>query len=1122
MENSNQIQMNIKNSSGLSIGFLENGSIKHIEVDPIRISLKSATPYSKSGANLFLRKKSKTIEFKALLGHESNSVFRFHENVFFAKGSWDGLDYLCTLQLSPDSMGWQWQVEVTNTTEASLELDVIYVQDMGLKPASDGLVNEYYVSQYLERLVFDDQKFGSVICCRQNMKESVGNPWVMLACKNKATSASTDGMQFYGKTCRETGIPEGLLAETLGGNYAGESSVVALQEKPFVLHPGNRHSSIFVATYQQDHPKASSTDDLNLLTHLFQEFGNEVQWPAKGKTLPPAKNIFNQAPFLPVNDLRPDELDLYFGNVKRFEEVENGQLLSFFSQQNNHVVLRAKETLADRPHGHIMQAQAGFAPSEDIVSTTSFAFGVFNSHISQGNTNFNVLLSVCTDPFNRSPESGQRIIVEMDGKPFLLGVPSAFEMGLNHCRWIYKSENHCFQVRTWTSKSAPAVNMDFKVLSGKKVKLLITHDFDALNKWNISQGNNTHEHLALPTEGSMINEKFPTAQFRFLVNSTGIAYSTHINELPDFNHSYFEKCSLFAYKTVETEVFSIRIIGEVRSITRFNKILNTDEDWLNETQTAQSVWQNLSLNLALNSTQKDVAAIKEILPWYGMNALTHFLTPYGLEQFSGAAWGTRDVSQGPIDLLLTLEKYEEVKTILRIIFSNQNPDGGWPQWWMFDSYSEIRAHDSHGDVFYWVMIALSDYIKVTGDYTFLDEVLPYFDENGDSKVEYQPISEHINRLIKMIVDSFIPGTAFVPFGGGDWNDSLQPVSKDLAERLISSWTVEMNYQAFMQYSRVFKKTDAKKASELKEICGRIKSDFNKYLIQDGIVAGYGLLEDDKSISVLLHPGDTKTGIHYSILPMNRGIISEIFTKEQAEFHQALIDTYLKGSDGARLMDHPLEYKGGIQTLFQRAESSTFFGREIGLMYIHEHIRYAESQARTGNADAFIKALRQAIPVAYRDVVPCGDIRQANCYYSSSDVAFKTRYEADERYDEIKTETLTLRGGWRIYSSGPGIYVSMIVSRMLGLRVEFGDVILDPVLPLTMDGLSASIDFMGHGVSFKYRVNEKCFNPKSIAINGHPVEFSYQENKYRKGGAVIPLEQFLALLDKTSNEVEITL
>ena len=29
--------------------------------------------------------------------------------------------------------------------------------------------------------------------------------------------------------------------------------------------------------------------------------------------------------------------------------------------------------------------------------------------------------------------------------------------------------------------------------------------------------------------------------------------------------------------------------------------------------------------------------------------LVHYLSPHGLEQFGGAAWGTRDVSQGPTE-----------------------------------------------------------------------------------------------------------------------------------------------------------------------------------------------------------------------------------------------------------------------------------------------------------------------------------------------------------------------------------------------------------------------------------------------------------------------------------------
>lgn len=1114
--------MVLQNLPGLTFCFLENGSIKSIDANPIRISLKVATPYSKPGTNLYLRKRKAPFEHKPLLGPESDSSFHISGETYTAKGSWDGLDYLCVLQLSKKSMSWQWSIDIFNSSAVPVELDLIYVQDVGLKPISAGLINEYYVSQYLERLVLEDKKYGSVICCRQNMKEPVGNPWLTMACKNSAMSGSVDGMQFYGKTFRETGIPVGLLAKTLGGNYAGESSVLALQEKPFNLARGDKHKSIFIASYLPDHPKATSDEDLKSLTSLFGEFGEVVLLPEQDRNFIVSKNLFNISSFMPVDDLTEHELDLFFCKERRHCEVEDGRLLSFFFDYNNHVMLRAKEILADRPHGHIMQAKAGFIPDENIISTNVFAFGVFNSHLTQGNTNFNVLLSVCSSQFNLATETGQRIFVRMDGRYFLLGIPSAFEIGLNHCRWIYKYGDCCFQVRTWTSKQAPQVNLDFKVLWGNPTDLLITHDFDESNGWKIIPGSSSGEFVAKPKADSTIAGKFTDPRFRIIVQTDHASYKACSDDVLYPGYPCREN-SLFVLDVKDSSDFCMSFIGEVCKVENAIKFDNADEQWLLDCRDAQSFWQDLSLNLSLKGEQKEIANIREILPWYGMNAITHFLTPYGLEQFSGAAWGTRDVSQGPVDLLLFMEKYSEAKEVLRILFSNQNPDGGWPQWWMFDSYSNIRAHDAHGDVVYWCIIALSNYIKITGDLKILDEVLPYYNQNETAGIEKTPISEHIERLIKLIVGSFIPGTSLVPFGGGDWNDSLQPVSKELAQRMISSWTVEMNYQAFKQYGLVYQMTgNLEKANELKNICDRIKADFNKYLVKDGVVTGYGLVEEDQSIRLLLHPGDTRTGIHYSILPMNRGIISGIFSKEQALHHQQLIEQHLKGPDGARLMNRPLKYNGGIQTIFQRAESSTFFGREIGLMYVHEHIRYAESQALLGNADAFVKALRQANPVAYREIVPCGDIRQANCYYSSSDVAFKSRYEADERYDEIKTGNISLKGGWRVYSSGPGIYIGLIVSRLFGLRVEYGNIVIDPVMPHSFDGFSAHLDFMGYPVMFVYKIALRNYSPLAISVNGKEIRFTCENNLYRQGGAVISKEAFLSLLNKNENCIEIKL
>jgi 1,2-beta-oligoglucan phosphorylase len=1108
--------MELQSSYGLSVEFLENGAVKSINADPIRISLKAGTLFSFPGTNIFLRTRKDQIAFHPLTGPGSLSKFHIIENEYVATGEWSGIQYACSLQLAANSPGWQWIIDLKNTLANPVELDLVYVQDVGLKPIDAGLINEYYVAQYLERRILEDETHGAVICCRQNMKEPTGHPWIMIACKNGAASASTDGMQFFGRSHRETGIPEGLETETFGGEYAGESSVVALQEKPFSLAPGDIHQTIFAGYFMPDHPQATSSEDLRLL----QEIDAITLTPVLPSFRPPVLPSYSLT-VLSVDDLNNVELDRFFGTDRRHAEEQNGRLLSFFSSENHHVVLKAKEILADRPHAHIMQAKSGFTPDESIMSTTAFMFGVFNSHITQGNTNFNILLSVCTSQFNTDPVSGQRIYVEIGGRRYLLGVPSAFEMGLNHCRWIYKFEGRVFQVRTWTSKITPQVNLDFKVMEGEKGRIIITHDFDPLNGWEVMPGDNKHEFIARPRSGSVIKGKFKNARFRMVFQS-GAGFKTGGDELL-YDRKTDGGSSLFVVEVDETREFSMSFIGEVVSKAEGIMIEDADQQFHTDCKVALTEWKDLSQNLLLKSEQENIAAIREILPWYGMNALVHYLTPYGLEQFGGAAWGTRDVSQGPVDLLLFMEKYDEAREVLRIIFSNQNPDGGWPQWWMFDSYSEIRSDSSHDDIYYWCLIALAGYIKVTGDYGFLGEVLPYYHEKGPGYAEKTPLSEHARRLITMVTGSFIPGTALVPFGGGDWNDSLQPVSKDLASRMISSWTVEMSYQAFTQYLQVYEKTgETERAEELGGICDRIKADFNRHLVKDGIVAGYGLVEADKSISVMLHPSDDKTGVHFSILPMERGILSGIFTKEQADYHQDIIEKRLKGPDGARLMDRPLKYKGGIQDIFQRAESSTFFGREIGLMYVHEHIRYAESLARTGKADAFVKALRQAIPVGYRDIVACGDIRQANCYYSSSDVHFRNRYEADERYDEVTAGAMTLRGGWRVYSSGPGIFIGIIVTRLLGLRIEYDNVIIDPVMPLSFDGLSVSMDFLDHQVTFKYQVKTGNFSPKSISINGNDVAFTLEENKYRRGGAVIPVAEFLEKMDQKVNLINLVL
>jgi cellobiose phosphorylase len=232
--------------------------------------------------------------------------------------------------------------------------------------------------------------------------------------------------------------------------------------------------------------------------------------------------------------------------------------------------------------------------------------------------------------------------------------------------------------------------------------------------------------------------------------------------------------------------------------------------------------------------------------------------------------------------------------------------------------------------------------------------------------------------------------------------------------------------------------------------------------------------------------------------------------------------YLLGADGARLFNRPPPYRGGPSQYFQRAESSAFFGREIGLMYMHAHLRYAQAMAHVGDVEAFFLALRQANPIAIRVVVPPAALRQANCYYSSSDATFADRYEALADYEQVKTGAVALEGGWRIYSSGAGIAMRLIHQCFLGLRRGKSVLVIDPVIPAALDGLQAEGELAGKKVRSIYRIGGAGYGPTAVILNGQELSFTREANPYRTGGAEVPMAEVLARLTAGTNELLVRL
>jgi cellobiose phosphorylase len=238
----------------------------------------------------------------------------------------------------------------------------------------------------------------------------------------------------------------------------------------------------------------------------------------------------------------------------------------------------------------------------------------------------------------------------------------------------------------------------------------------------------------------------------------------------------------------------------------------------------------------------------------------------------------------------------------------------------------------------------------------------------------------------------------------------------------------------------------------------MRADFNRYLILDETVAGYAIFDsgDLGKPEVLLHPRDTRTGLKFSLLSMTRSIIGGLFTPEQAQHHLKIICEYLLFPDGVRLMDKPVVYRGGPERTFRRAESAANFGREIGLMYVHAHLRYAEAMAALGETEALWEALLKVNPIAVTEHVANASLRQRNAYFSSSDAAFADRYEASDEWARIRSGTVAIDGGWRIYSSGPGLYANILIRLAFGRRRHFGERIASPLLPSRLADAKLSV------------------------------------------------------------------
>ncbi|WP_299744619.1 GH36-type glycosyl hydrolase domain-containing protein [uncultured Rossellomorea sp.] len=1099
-------------SGDLQFTFLNSGDLFEINHASTMINQLLTNPIDGSLNNLYLRiYHSSEIEIVPLIGVQSTSEVSFSESQVKWSGNHKALQYEVTFTLSQTGV-WFWDVMVDGQ---DAEIDVIYGQDLGLADKGGVRSNEAYMSQYVDHKVFEDSQKGFVVCSRQNQPQSNGFPYIQQGAIGKTVGYSTDGFQFFGLSYKETNQPEILTKPTLANEvYQYEFAYTALQSEKVRLS-GQEHF-VFYGLFRENHSEAITTLEYQ---QEVEHAWIEVQQLKENFSAPIEKVILSPEIGEPLQteEMSKEEIDGLF-TERHTEEWDGDRLLSFFTDTHEHVVLKEKEWVVERPHGHILMSGGNHELKEGTITTTSFMYGVFNSQLVIGNTSFNKMLTNTRNHLNVMKTSGQRIYVEIEGVYRLLTMPSLFELGFNYARWYYKTLDDTIIITNYTTVDTPEVRLHVRSKNGKQNRYLVSNQ--------VTMNNNEYEvPYKLEKNGDILSisadsqsessEAYPHLCYRIKVDGADMSVE---NEERLGRNVEVGSASLCVLDLTATSEWTMTIQGLLHGEDREFE----EPDMNSEIERYREYYHLVMSGFKLSQhgeIPSELAKVNSLAWWYTHNMLVHFSVPHGLEQYGGAAWGTRDVCQGPTEYFMATHNYQSVKDIIKTVYSHQYEDNGnWPQWFMFDRYFKIQQDDSHGDIIVWPLKVVGDYIAATNDYNILEEEIPYTTRDGFGfSEEKATLLHHIHKEIDYIKEHFLYDTYLSSYGDGDWDDTLQPANPQLKKFMASSWTVALTYQVLNRLSNVLEGVRNEEASEFKALASGIQNDYNRYILQNDVIPGFVYMEDPAHAELMLHPTDTKTGIEYRLLPMNRSIISELFTPEQAESHYKLVKEHLYCPDGVRLMNRPANYKGGVSTHFKRAEQAANFGREIGLQYVHAHIRFVEAMAKLGNTEEVWKGLEIINPVGLTEVVPNAERRQSNAYFSSSDGKFNTRYEAQERFNELRAGTVPVKGGWRIYSSGPGIYMNQLISNCLGIRQEAEDLIIDPVLPEKFDGLTFDFKFMNRPVTFTYHTGEKSGH---IVVNGEKVDTEEVSNRYRSGGMRIKREVLEGLLSEESNRIEV--
>lgn len=383
---------------------------------------------------------------------------------------------------------------------------------------------------------------------------------------------------------------------------------------------------------------------------------------------------------------------------------------------------------------------------------------------------------------------------------------------------------------------------------------------------------------------------------------------------------------------------------------------------------------------------------------------------------TGGAYGFRDQLQdSQIFLLLNPEKTADQ---IRLHAAHQFPDGRVNHWW--HPISEIGQENNISDNRLWLVFVTIKYLKETGNFAFLEEIVPY--KTGGQGTIYQ----HCMQAIEYNLEKR-SGRGLPLIGDGDWNDGLNTVG--YFGQGESIWLGHFLYGILREFAIISEKLNdlaratryRQEANQLRDVINRLGWDGEWYIraISDnGSIIGSKECEEGK---IFLNA-------------QTWAILNDIADQDRKELIFRSLEKYLIRDYGPILF-YPAYKKADTNIGYLSRYAPGV--RENGGLYTHAGTWMVLACCKLGYSDKAYQIYQSFSPI-YRGLNP--DLYKVEPYVTPGNV------------DGPDSPNFG-QGGWTWYTGSGGWYLLVAIEGILGIQPDWDGLRIQPMVPRDWDKFS---------------------------------------------------------------------